>query len=88
VENRPPYRGNMNLVERFFRDLNQQAILPGSFGSVRQLADAIMQYLAQHNLNPKRYVWRDLAWFERRSRDLFRLRRESFFPISSPNQSK
>jgi hypothetical protein len=25
---------------------------------VRQLADAIMQYLAQHNLNPKRYVWR------------------------------
>ena len=48
----------MNLVERFFRDLSQQAILPGSFGSVRQLVDAIMQYLAQHNLNPKRYVWR------------------------------
>jgi transposase len=22
------------------------------------LVDAIMQYLAQHNLNPKRYVWR------------------------------
>jgi hypothetical protein len=35
-----------------------QAILPGSFGSVGQLVDAIMQYLAQHNLNPKRYVWR------------------------------
>jgi transposase len=48
----------MNLVERFFRDLSQQAILPGSFGSARQLVDAIMQYLAQHNLNPKRYVWR------------------------------
>jgi hypothetical protein len=48
----------MNLVERFFRDLSQQAILPGSFGSVRQLVDAIMQYLAQHNLNPKRYVWK------------------------------
>ena len=48
----------MNLVERFFQDLSQQAILPGSFGSVRQLVDAIMQYLAQHNLNPKRYVWR------------------------------
>jgi hypothetical protein len=48
----------MNLVERFFRDLSQQAILPGSFGSVRQLVDAIMQYLARHNLNPKRYVWR------------------------------
>jgi transposase len=47
----------MNLVERFFRDLSQQAILPGSFGSVGQLVDAIMQYLAQHNLNPKRYLW-------------------------------
>src|SRR5260370_23317844 len=43
---------------RFFRDLSQQAILPGSFGSVRQLVDSIMQYLAEHNLNPKRYVWR------------------------------
>jgi hypothetical protein len=48
----------MNLVERFFRDLSQQAILPGSFGSVRQLVGAIMEYLAQHNLNPKRYVWK------------------------------
>ena len=48
----------MNLVERFFRDLSQQAILPGSFGSVHQPVDAIMQYLAHHNLNPKRYVWR------------------------------
>ena len=46
----------MNLVERFSRDLSQQAILPGSFSSVRQLVDAIMEYLAQHNLNPKRYV--------------------------------
>jgi hypothetical protein len=48
----------MNLVEGFFRDLSQQAILPGSFSSVRQLVDAIMEYLAQHNLNPKRYVWK------------------------------
>ena len=48
----------MNLVERFFRDLSRQAILPGSFGSMRQLVDVIMEYLAQHNLNPKRYVWK------------------------------
>jgi hypothetical protein len=40
----------MNLVERFFRDLSQQRILPGSFGRARQLFDAIMQYLAQPNL--------------------------------------
>ena len=48
----------LNLVERFFRDLSQQAILPGSFGSVPELVDAIMKYLDRHNLAPKRYVWR------------------------------
>jgi transposase len=37
----PPGSSWMNLVERFFRDLSPQAILPGSFGSVRQLVDAI-----------------------------------------------
>jgi hypothetical protein len=63
----------MNLVKRFFRDLSQQAILPGSFGSVLQLVDAIMQYLAQQNLNPKRYVQaanvvpRDFGHYVRRS---------------------
>ena len=35
----PTGSSSMNLVERFFRDLSQQAILPGSFGSVRQLVD-------------------------------------------------
>jgi transposase len=48
----------LNLVERFFRDLSQQAILPGSFGSVPELVEAIMKYLTRHNLQPKRYVWR------------------------------
>jgi transposase len=48
----------LNLVERFFRDLSQQAILPGSFASVPELVEAIMKYLDRHNLAPKRYVWR------------------------------
>jgi hypothetical protein len=48
----------LNLVERFFRDLTQEALLPGSFQSVKQLVDAIDAYLAQHNLAAKRYVWR------------------------------
>jgi len=47
----------MNLVERSLRDLSQQAILPGSFGSVAELVDTINRYLSQHNLEPKRYVW-------------------------------
>jgi hypothetical protein len=41
----------MNMVERFFRDLGRQAILPGSFGSVAELVDTINLYLAQHNWN-------------------------------------
>ena len=48
----------MNLVERFFRDLTQDVVRHGSFASVRELVEAIEDYLAEHNLNPRRYVWR------------------------------
>jgi len=47
----------LNLVERFFRDLSQDVVLPGSFGSVLELKEAIFGYLAERNLAPKRYVW-------------------------------
>jgi transposase len=48
----------MNLVERFFRDLSQDVILPGSFGSVEELTQQIWAYLEERNLQPTRYVWR------------------------------
>lgn len=48
----------MNLVERFFRDLTQDVVRDGSFTSVGALVEAITGYLQEHNLNPKRYVWR------------------------------
>jgi len=48
----------MNLVERFFRDLSEDVVREGSFTSTRQLADAILGYLAERNLNPVRYQWR------------------------------
>ncbi|MEI7938235.1 MAG: IS630 family transposase [Verrucomicrobiota bacterium] len=48
----------LNLVERFFRDLTQDVVREGSFGSVRELVQAIQTYLAERNLAPKRYVWR------------------------------
>ena len=48
----------MNLVERFFGDLSQQAIRNGSFHSVRELARRIEAYIAERDLKPKRYVWR------------------------------
>jgi hypothetical protein len=45
-------------VERFFRDLSQDVVLPGSFTSVQELKDAILGYLSERNLAPKRYVWK------------------------------
>jgi transposase len=48
----------LNLVERFFRDLSQEVVLPGSFESVQELKDAIFNYLGDRNLAPKRYVWK------------------------------
>lgn len=48
----------MNMVERFFLDLSEDVILPGSFGSVKELADAIFAYLAERNLQPRRYEWK------------------------------
>jgi transposase len=48
----------LNLVERFFRDITQDAIREGSFNSVKELADSIIAYMAERNVNPKRYVWK------------------------------
>jgi hypothetical protein len=44
------------LRQRYrFRDLSQQ-VMPGSFGSVAELVETINLYLAQDNLEPKRYL--------------------------------
>lgn len=48
----------LNLVERFFRDLSQDVVRPGSFTSVEELTDAIWSYLSERNLKPQRYEWR------------------------------
>jgi transposase len=48
----------LNLVERFFRDLTVEVVREGSFTSVRELARAIADYLAERNLQPKPYRWR------------------------------
>jgi hypothetical protein len=47
----------MNLVERFFRDPTE-FITEKSFASTRDLADAIIAFLAARNENPRRYVWK------------------------------
>ena len=48
----------LNLVERFFRDLTEDVVRAGSFGSVQELVRSITGYLAERNLCPKRYVWK------------------------------
>ena len=48
----------LNLVERFFRDLSQDVVTPGSFTSVTELVTAIWAYLAERNLKPQRYEWK------------------------------
>jgi hypothetical protein len=48
----------MNRVERFFADLTVDCVRDGSFQSVRDLIEAIDEFLAVRNEQPKRYVWR------------------------------
>ena len=47
----------LNMVERFFRDLTAQRLRRGVFHSVPELIDAIEDYIAVHNENPKPFVW-------------------------------
>jgi transposase len=47
----------LNLVERWFRDLTQQRIQPGSFHAVQELVTAIKTYIENHNQKPHVFVW-------------------------------
>jgi transposase len=47
----------LNMVERFFAEITRNRIRRGAFKSVDQLKAAIMQYLENHNADPKSFVW-------------------------------
>ena len=47
----------LNLVERFFGLITEDAIRRGVFHSVADLEAAIEAYLEQHNADPKPFVW-------------------------------
>jgi len=47
----------LNMVERWFGQITQKRIRRGTFKSVPQLIDAIMEYLKNHNANPRPFVW-------------------------------
>jgi transposase len=47
----------LNQVERFFAEITRRRIRRGTFTHVRELEQAIHDYLAHHNRNPKPFVW-------------------------------
>lgn len=47
----------LNLVERWFREITDKCLRRGTFLNVRNLIDAIMAFIDEHNANPKTFVW-------------------------------
>ncbi len=47
----------LNQVERFFAEITNKRIRRGAFRSVRQLEQAIADYLEEHNAQPKPFRW-------------------------------
>lgn len=47
----------LNMVERFFRDITTERLRRGVFTSVPELVNAIDEYIAHHNTNPKPFIW-------------------------------
>ena len=53
----PPPREPLNAVEGFFAKLSKRRLKRGVFHSVIDLQTAINRYLAEHNRQPKPFVW-------------------------------
>jgi transposase len=51
----------LNVIERFFRDLDGRRLRRGVFRSVPELIDAILRYVEAHNEHPKPMVWKKTA---------------------------
>ena len=47
----------LNLIERWFRNLTQQRLRRDSFHNVRELSQAMGDYIRGHNQNPRIFVW-------------------------------
>jgi transposase len=57
----PTYSSWLNLVERFFGLLTEQALRRGSHTSIPQLRAAILEYVEAHNENGKPFKWTKTA---------------------------
>jgi len=47
----------LNVVERWFRDLTEKRLRRGVFRNVEELKQALDDYVAHHNANPKGFIW-------------------------------
>src|SRR6202041_1394424 len=47
----------LNMVERFFAEITRNRIRRGTFENVAELKSAIMEYLENHNADPKPFIW-------------------------------
>ena len=53
----PTYSSWLNLVERFFAHISDQAIRRGSFESVRDLIGKIDHFVTHHNRTCQPFIW-------------------------------
>jgi transposase len=53
----PTYGSWLNLVERWFAEITNKRIRRGIFRSVKQLENAIREYIEVHNEDPKPFAW-------------------------------
>ena len=53
----PTYGSWINLVERWFAEITNKRIRRGIFRSVKELEQAISEYIHVHNQAPKPFVW-------------------------------
>lgn len=51
----------LNVIERFFRDLDGKRLRRGIFKSVSALIKAIKDYIGHHNQDPRPFIWRKTA---------------------------
>jgi transposase len=57
----PTYASWLNLVERFFALLTEEALRRGSHTTIPQLRQAILEYVEAHNEEGKPFVWTKTA---------------------------
>jgi transposase len=51
----------INQVERWFAEITRKQIRRGTHRSTRQLEQAIRDYLATYNMNPRPFIWTKTA---------------------------